>query len=227
MKRSPSLVGQRFNRWLVTGDAPNRGKLRMYLCVCDCGVEREVYQSILVSGQSGSCGCYRTDRLVAHNLTHGQSGSPFYPAWIRMVGRCTDPTDGNYHNYGGRGIKVCDAWINSPEQFAKDVGPKPGPGYTIDRKDNNGNYEPGNVKWSTQIEQCQNMRKNVRVVFNGQSRTLADWARTLMVPPSTIYVRIKRGRTPEEAVKISFEQQMGNFREMSMNQYSEVMYGNN
>jgi hypothetical protein len=126
--------------------------MRHLLCRCVCGNEREVFIGALRAGASSSCGCQTRKR------THGMSYIPEYKLWTAMISRCHYPKHKHFKNYGGRGIRVCDAWRESFETFLADVGRRPEPGMTLDRRDNDGHYEPGNVRWATRSEQMLNTR---------------------------------------------------------------------
>lgn len=195
------VVGSKAGRWLVLAPAEPlyRRRFRAWLCRCTCGLERIVVEGNLVRGLSASCGCGSLG-----NYRHGQARvgavTPEYRIWTHMVWRCHNPKDHSYQNYGGRGIMVCAAWSGSFEMFLRDVGPRPGPGYSIDRIDNNRGYEPGNVRWATKRDQSRNMRCNRRFTADGRTQVLEDWAAELGVHPAAILGRLRRGWSVERAV---------------------------
>ena len=122
-----------------------------------------------------------------------------YIAWANMIQRCTDPHATRFAEYGGRGVTVCERWMMF-DNFLADMGPKPGPEYSIERIDNAGNYEPGNCRWATIREQTRNRRSNVRIEFGGVTRVLTDWAAELGIDPGTLQSRLKRGWPVERAL---------------------------
>lgn len=131
--------------------------------------------------------------------THGKTRSPEFRTWMGMKSRCLYPSFQNFHLYGGRGITVCDRWMHSFANFLADMGKKPTPLHSIDRIDPNGNYELGNCKWSTQIEQANNKRNSRPLTFKGVTKNLTSWAGELGLSMSTFAGRIERG-WPEDRI---------------------------
>ncbi len=172
----------------------------MWLCRCVCGNETSVRASPLRRGKSRSCGCLARDETVARSRTHGMTGTPEYDTWRRMKQRCYDETIEGYPHYGGRGIRVCDRWVDSFENFLADMGTRPGPGFTIEREDVNGHYEPTNCVWATVTEQNRNKRTNVHITAYGKTQLAADWSRETGLSHTTISDRLNRGWDPERAV---------------------------
>lgn len=206
MTRPTNLVGERFDRLLVTGTAepfirPN-GKVRhRWKCRCDCGSDVEVRGEDLRSGNSRSCGCIQREKARDRFLTHGMTRSAVYRVWSQMKRRCLNPDDASFCKYGARGIMVCDRWQNSFEAFLDDMGPRP-EGHSIERIDNNGNYEPSNCRWATTKEQVRNKRNNVWGELNGQRLILEDIARAHGVSSKGVSkVRLRKNVSVEDACK--------------------------
>lgn len=165
-----------------------------WLMRCDCGKEFVGE----VKRQRKSCGCLNTAAIVAASRRHGMAHTPTYRAWDAMKRRCHNPDHKSYPLYGGRGITVCERWHRFDEFFA-DMGKVP-EGMSIERIDNDGNYEPSNCKWATVAEQSRNRRTNVRVSVLGQMLCLSDAARIVGVCPSTISRRLEKGWSEHDAV---------------------------
>ena len=144
-----------------------------------------------------SCGCLQkeisTARVVKYNTKHGRHRTPEYNSWQGMKARCYTKTNPKYKDYGARGIKVCDRWLNSFENFLADMGEKPSPKHSIDRIDVNGDYCPENCRWATIEEQQNNMRKSLRITHNGRTQTITQWCEELNVSCSKALHRYHRG----------------------------------
>lgn len=195
------LTGQRFGSLTVvkfdhTGS--ERSPRAYWLCRCTCGREvcRNTHQLVTYTrcGHNPSCGCKTEEQQRAHHVTHGLSFSPIYEAWSSMKERCYRKAYHNYDRYGGRGISVCERWRSSFESFYKDMAPTWRPGLTLDRIDNNGNYEPGNCRWATRSEQNNNQEKTVRI----DGVPLSVFAKQHGLSPSTVHSRIRRGVVESE-----------------------------
>jgi len=135
-------------------------------------------------------------------LRHGDSGKPEHRAWKSMRGRCLNPRDKVFKHYGGRGITVCERWLNSYENFIADMGLKPSKKHSLHRIDNDGNYEPSNCKWATSLEQCENKRGLVILEITGLRMSVKRWAETFDLKPIIVHKRLKRGWSPYDAVTI-------------------------
>ena len=181
MSKFQDLTGQRFGRLVVIERAedyirPNGQSQVQWRCKCDCGNEKITVAYSLTHGLCTSCGCTRTERIVNMNYEHGQSNSSLYRRWQHMKDRCYNPNDKRYKNYGRRGIKVCDEWLNYFENFynwAINNGYQEG--LTIDRIDVNGNYEPSNCRWADMETQSNNRTTNINITYQGQTKTLKQW----------------------------------------------------
>lgn len=195
--RLKDIVGQKFGLLTVISRAKTSSKNRetKWNCLCECGNTKIIYGNSLKSGRTTSCGCY----VKKINTTHGCSKHPLFQTWQAMVKRCINKNDPAYKNYGGRGISVCNEWINSPSQFIKDMTPKP-EGLELDRIDNNGNYSKQNCKWSTRQEQCTNRRTTRLITFNNQTNSILEWSRITGINRRTIAQRLSKNWSIEHVL---------------------------
>lgn len=201
---SIDLIGKRFGRLVITAYIFHKGGCGCEV-VCDCGKSFHLKYSNLENRNYVSCGCLRLERLRNHEIKHGHSRlhnwSTTYRSWTAIKTRCLNKNNPAYSSYGGRGIKVCDRWLESFENFLADMGEAP-PEMSIDRIDNNGDYEPGNCRWATRKEQANNRRSSRMITYNGLTKTLAEWASFLGMKSSTLAQRINRWNDLDKAMSL-------------------------
>lgn len=176
-----------------------------WLCKCECGSECEVIAGKLLDKvrPTRSCGCLAREVSAENGMkhaTHRMSHGPEYYSWQSMKRRCEDPRTAGFDRYGGRGIIVCDRWRNSFEAFFADIGKRPTISHSLDRIDNDGNYEPGNCRWSTKKEQSRNTRTNRILSYHGKLMRLVELCELSGKSQSTIINRLNRGLTVEDAI---------------------------
>lgn len=205
MPSALNLTGQRFGRLTVATSTTNRiaGKV-LWRCLCDCRIETFATTGHLRSGQRVSCGCAKLSgnqikkRTPKHGHYVGDKPTATYRIWSGMLQRCKNPKTRCFGRYGARGIKVCKRWLKF-ENFLADMGERPA-GKSIDRIDNDGNYEPSNCRWATDREQHRNRSDNVRLTFNGTTRSLVEWEECLGLPRGILKDRLRSGWTTEKAL---------------------------
>lgn len=192
MPPKKNLEGQKFGRLLVIREDGRRSGLVTWLCRCDCGSEKSVVGSKLIYGTSTSCGCRRRQTMARRWRTHGMNATRIYRIWCGIITRTNNPNYHSYALYGGRGIEVCERWRRF-ENFLADMGPTYQDHLSIERIDNNGNYEPSNCRWATNSEQSFNKRNTVRIAWSGHTLPIVEWARLLGIPGGTLRHRVKVG----------------------------------
>ena len=197
--RVQSIIGNNYGRLTVIGysHAQKRNiglhSRHHWICRCTCGTVLVVESSNLKGGVSTSCGCYQRERASdagKSNTRHGMSDSPEYSTWRRILDRCYNPKNDSYNRYGGRGIKVCNRWCTSFDNFYKDMGGRPSNHHSIDRIDNEGDYTPDNCRWATPQEQGNNRGNNRRLTYNGQTMTITQWAHKAGISIETLSSRL-------------------------------------
>ena len=198
------LAGQKYGRLtVIKRDIENKGK---WICVCDCGNQKNVSTHALTSGNTSSCGCLHREQLIRNNkrlkTKHGLLNTRLYRIWGGMKRRCYEKTHKDYPRYGKRGIKICVEWLNNFKSFYDWAITH---GYddslTIDRIDNNGGYEPDNCKWSTVKEQNNHRRSTRFITHNNETLNFKQWADRAGIKPSSLRRRIyKLGWSFEKAV---------------------------
>ncbi len=201
-KYPSDLTGLRFGFLVVESKQPNDRpyKTSLWRCRCDCGNSRVVQRSALVCGVQVSCGCYNKKRVIETHTTHGLHRHSAYGTWKSMIDRCYNPDSRDFKDYGGRGIKVCNEW-HELASFVAAMGPK-SKGQSIDRLDENGNYEPGNCRWTDALGQGEHKRNNAIVTHRGVQRHVASVWREAGIKESTFYNRLNAGMTPDQATAL-------------------------
>ena len=197
-----NMVGKQYGKLTVVREvdpyvAPSGGKHKKYECLCSCGKTAYVLKEYLTSGRQKSCGCLKKENGIT---THGEIHTRLYRIWGNMCNRCTNPSNPAWHNYGDRGIKVCDDWLRY-ENF-RDWANSSGytENVTIDRIDNNKGYSPDNCRWADLITQANNKRNNHIIEYNGTSMTIAEWAVETGIPYKTLFNRFHLGWSAERAL---------------------------
>jgi hypothetical protein len=201
MTKLDDLTGRTFGLLRVVGkNAPRPAGRTEWLCLCECGQTKIAIGQYLKSGVTTSCGCTTSAKRSKSFTTHGMAHTPTWCCWVGLRARCNNPNNGSYSRYGGRGIKVCERWERSFEDFYADMGPRPSSAHSIDRIDNDKGYEPGNCRWATPRVQNSNTRRNVILEHNGESLTLAEWAVRTGINIGRLSWRIKTGWTAAQAL---------------------------
>jgi hypothetical protein len=211
-------VGKKYNRLTVLELAykkrrpsrPTSGWAKYWLCLCDCG-NKKIIDETAIGKNTFSCGCLRLEKSHLNNITHGMSGTPTHTSWKGMRERCLLVNHVEYHNYGGRGIKVCERWEKSFVNFLEDMGFRPNK-MSIERIDVNGDYTPENCKWATKKEQNNNRRDSVFFEFNGSRLTVAQWAEKTGFKYSTLKNRFYKGWDIEKALTAPVSKQHSDAR---------------
>ena len=202
MEKLIDLTGKRFGRLTVIERSKSENKMSKWKCKCDCGNDTIVYRNALITGATASCGCLQRDAVSKHGLYNTR----LYRIWAHMKERCYNLNYKHFSDYGGRGITVCDEWKND---FAEFYNWAMSNGYsddlTIDRINNDGNYEPSNCRWVDMNTQENNRRNNHFITINGVTHTVAEWAKIKGISQHTIYARLKIGWSEYDAITKSYD----------------------
>lgn len=188
--RTPAKAGEQNNRLTLVRLHDRKVGGNRWAALCECGRETVVSISDFRSGHTKSCGCYHAERTKASRTTHGMSGTAEFRIWCHMIGRCQTKSDHKYCYYGARGIKVCERWQEFTA-FFEDMGLRPTTAHSLDRIDNDGDYEPSNCRWATPIQQAQNKSNNVRVTVDGMVMPTAAAERMLGCGKGSISQRVR------------------------------------
>lgn len=198
-----NLTGRRFGRlFVISIYAQTSSQLILWLCRCDCGNWSIPSSRNLRSTNTTSCGCFGLEQSQKRRITHGFSvgkKSAEFNVFHLALKRCTNPKDKRYNRYGGRGIEFR---IASVADMVAEIGLRPSARLTLDRIDNNGHYETGNIRWATRQKQARNRSTNHVITINGESRCIAEWAEIFQIKPQTIQSRLHYGWSPQDAVTV-------------------------
>lgn len=214
-KRNETMIGKRFGRLTVVGRektyvAPCGTKRAMWKCLCDCGNEIVASTINLTSGNTKSCGCLKTERIVLFNTSHGGTHDRLYGIWKSMKHRCNNPNDSHYGTYGGKGISICDEWNDYKcfKDWAYKHGYDEDAEYgecTLDRIDNDGNYEPSNCRFVNRLIQANNTSKNHIIELNGHKMTIAEFARIMNIDKNHAWYYIDKFEREVENGQLDFK----------------------
>ena len=195
-KLANDLTGKKFGKLEVIGVHDTGSRKTYYVCQCDCGNVKVVRADALISGATKSCGCIKKEQdkiNLSANHKHKMSGTRIYETWQDMKRRCYNKQNARYDRYGGRGITVCDEWLNNFQSFYDwAISNGYSDDLTIDRIDNDGNYEPSNCRWSTAKEQCNNRGSNINITIGNATKSLMRWCEIFNVDYKKVYARYKR-----------------------------------
>lgn len=188
------LIGKTYSRLtILESSGIDKGGHRLVRCKCSCGKEKIVRISHIVNNEIMSCGCLEKENQKYGSITHGLARTMIYRIWAGMIQRCYNHNEKIYKYYGGRGIRVCDKWKNSFSDFFLDVGSPPTKNHSLDRfPDKDGNYEPGNVRWATKIEQSRNLCNNVYLEYDGIKLLQCEWASIFGVNAGNIIYHLRK-----------------------------------
>lgn len=185
------IKGKRFGKLIAIERVKNVKKKVSWKCLCDCGKETNVLTTNLTSNRIKSCGCLKNQKLIERSTKHNQRHTKLYEVWKTMKQRCSNPNHISYHNYGGRGIIVCDEWKNNYQAFYEwSIKNGYKEGLSIDRINNDGNYEPSNCRWADRFTQNNNTRQNKPITINGVTKTIHQWANEYNIPVNLVRNRI-------------------------------------
>lgn len=204
MSAFQDMTGRTFCRLNVLSRAKNRNGRTAWLCLCSCGNMKIISGDTLIRKHTMSCGCLNKHLSAIRFITHGHTKlgnrTKAYNVWAGMIQRCTNTKKPNYSRYGGRNIAVCERWLHSFENFYADMGDPPTPQHSIDRIDNDGNYEPGNCRWATQKMQCRNRHGNKILSHDGRDLCVADWVDIIGINKNTLFQRLYCGWSIKRAL---------------------------
>jgi hypothetical protein len=196
-RKSKNEVGNVYGRLTVLKETGRKRGAVLFLCKCECGNEKEITGGDLRSGKVHSCGCYKIEKVTNENITHGLNDHRLYSIYHNMISRCYNEKIDTYELYGGRGIKICNEWLNKENGFINFYKWSIQNGYTefltLDRMNVNGNYTPDNCRWATNQQQSNNKRSNHYVEMDGEIKTLSEWCEIFNISYKTVQSRLQTG----------------------------------
>lgn len=204
------VVGNKYNRLTVLSYIGSKNYSHRILCLCDCGAKKEVDGWSVVRGLVKSCGCLLKE-WYKKPKKHGMSNTKEYKTWNKIKQRCLNPNNDRFNRYGKRGIKVCRRWLNSFDNFFKDMGYAPSKKHTIERINNNKNYSPSNCIWATRDIQNRNTSFNKYVIINGEKKCISEWCKIYGLNRGSVQSRLNKGMNPKEAILKPFDMRMSNW----------------
>lgn len=205
-KRHRDITGEKRNRLTAIRASHLVGSKWHWVFKCDCGNEHIACRGNFVTGLMKSCGCLSREALVKRNFRHGMRKHPAYKMWCKIKSRCGNPHDREFHNYGARGIVICERWMVF-QNFWDDIGFQWKRGLTLDRRDNSRGYEPGNCRWTTDKVQSNNTRHNRFESGFGEKKTVMEWHNVLSINYRTLLNRLNAGYSIEEISQWTHERQ--------------------
>ena len=194
------LTGRRFGRLVAVGPLGRKNGSVVWLCRCDCGRDAEVKSWNLKTGITSSCGCLQREVTSARSKTHGLRHTPEYNVWNAIRNRTSNAKCSCFGRYGGRGIRISPEWFESFEVFIRDMGPRPSSKHSVERRNNDGDYEAGNCFWATGDVQRRNTRRSRFIEYDGQRLNLVDAAQKYGIAVRTLWYRLNAGWPVEKAL---------------------------
>lgn len=203
MRKYSDIKGNKYGRLTTLERLPTDKKNSsiLWLCKCDCGNETYVRATMLRSGHTKSCGCLAKERVIESVKTHGMTGTRIYNIWCQMRYRCSVKARPDYKYYGGRGITVCQEWLEFETFYKWAIENGYSDELSIDRIDNYKGYFPGNCRWATVVEQRNNMRSNRRFLVFGEILSLTEVAEKYLININTIRYRLSKGQHIEKIIR--------------------------
>lgn len=214
--------GEKHNRLTLVSLYVRKEGGNLWNIKCDCGKEFIASPRDVRSGHTKSCGCYQKELAAARLITHGLTETKEYRIWCHMKGRCYNKKNKKYPRYGERGIKICDRWLNSFEDFLSDMGKCPKE-YSIDRIDNNGNYEPGNCRWASAKTQSNNSTRPKFVMIFSKKVSCADAEKLICIGQSSLTQRVSDFKESHQQAANHFSLKHANKQLKSLDKCQEML----